>query len=154
MILTRVSFTGASGATSAATSCASPWLSCRQALAPKPCRAWYGEGPGVGPGCGDQNTPASSSRIQSASPCGSAIGSFDQGVMRCSRELRLHVCAAPRSLTSVPKAGFAITSVQGIGGSIPAAAGTSITYSRPSSLKPPKPFSKRSISARAAGAPA
>ena len=50
---------------------------------------------GSGPGVGDQTSPDSSSRRNSASAVGSITGSLANGVSRCSRLLTAQVCAAP-----------------------------------------------------------
>src|ERR1051325_12059290 len=90
---------------------------------------------------GPQKTPASSSRMYSASPGGSETGSFDHGVSRFSRLFRLRVEPAPDSLARKPKPSLATTFTHGIGGS------ERITYSLPSGVKPPYPLSKRTSGA-------
>ena len=63
----------------------------------------------IGPGVGDQASPVSSSRMNSASPLGSMTGSFANGVRRFWRLFDAHVKAAPDADTIVPNVGFAIT---------------------------------------------
>src|SRR6266850_2082812 len=72
------------------------------------------------------------------SPGGSLTESFDQGVSWFSRLLTDHVYPAPDSETWKPKPGFAITLIHGDGVHRPEP--TTVTYSRPSLAKPPKPF--------------
>ena len=97
-----------------------------------------GRGRAMGPGVGDHDSPVSSSRTKRASPVGSAIGSFANGVSRFSRLLPAHVCAAPEAVTIVPKCGFAMMLTHGIG--VSSAPSSAIAYVRPSSVKPPRPL--------------
>src|ERR1051325_9945159 len=90
---------------------------------------------------GPQKTPASSSRMYSASPGGSETGSFDHGVSRFSRLFRLQVEPAPDSLARKPKPSLATTFTHGIGG------GERTPDSLRSGVKPPYPLSKRSSGA-------
>src|SRR5438093_6458716 len=80
------------------------------------------------------------------SPGGSLTGSFDQAVSWFSRLLTDHVYPEPDSETWKPKPGFAITLIHGAGVHRPSP--STITYSRPSSAKPPRPL-KNSRSGRA-----
>src|SRR5437867_6065285 len=70
---------------------------------------------GIGPGVGDHDSPVSSSRTNSASPLGSLIGSFANGVSRFSRLLPDQVYAEPDALTMVPNCALAMMFAQGIG---------------------------------------
>src|SRR2546427_3008783 len=72
------------------------------------------------------------------SPGGSLTASFDQAVSWFSRLLTDHVYPEPDSETWKPKPGFAITLIHGAGVHRPAP--RMITYSRPSSTKPPRPL--------------
>src|SRR5947209_7718823 len=73
------------------------------------------------------------------SPGVSETGSFDQGVSRFSRLLSAQVVPRLLSVTRQPNSGFASTLLQGAGVCSPAS--RRITYSRPSSLNPPRPLS-------------
>src|SRR2546426_10442542 len=77
-----------------------------------------------------------------ASPGGSPTGSFDHGVSWFSRLLADQVYPEPDSETWKPNAGFEITLIQGAG--VVSSASRNVTYSRPSSAKPPKPFQSSS----------
>src|SRR5262245_27743628 len=101
----------------------------------RPDSAVRGSGPGVAP----HTAPSSSSRRKIASPVGSVIGSFANGVSRFSRLLAAHVKAAPDALSTVPKSGFAMTLDQGSG--VSRSPSRTITYPRPSRVNPPIPFS-------------
>ena len=79
-------------------------------------------------------------------PGGSVTGSLDQGVSWFSRLLSDHVYPAPDSETWKPNAGLATTLIQGAGVHCPSP--RTVTYSRPSSTKPPRPL-KNSNSGRA-----
>src|SRR5258708_38705031 len=70
----------------------------------------------IGPGVGDHAAPESSSRTYRASPVGSTIGSLANDVNRFSRLFSDHVCAAPDTVTTVPKPGVAMTLAPGSGG--------------------------------------
>src|SRR6267142_5931653 len=72
------------------------------------------------------------------SPGGSLTGSFDQAVSWFSRLLTDHVYPEPDSETWKPKLGFEITLIHGDGVHRPSP--RTVTYSRPSLAKPPKPF--------------
>src|SRR6267142_2197588 len=69
----------------------------------------------IGPGAGDQASPESSSRMNSASAVGSTIGSLANDVSRFSRLFSDQVCADPDAVTMVPKLGFDITFTHGSG---------------------------------------
>src|SRR5258706_5305437 len=77
-----------------------------------------------------------------ASPDGSPTGSFDHEVSWFSRLLIDHVYPEPDSETWKPKLGFAITLIHGAGVRRPGP--RTITYSRPSSAKPPRPLKRSS----------
>src|SRR5213594_186679 len=81
------------------------------------------------------------------SPGGSLTGSFDQAVSWFSRLLTDHVYPEPDSETSKPNPGFAITLIHGAGVHRPSS--RTVTYSRPSPAKPPRPL-KSSTSGRRA----
>src|SRR5690242_21026804 len=83
------------------------------------------------------------------SPGGSTTGSLDQGVTWFSRLLSDQVYPAPDSETWNPNAGLATTLIQGAGVHCPSP--RTVTYSRPSSRKPPSPL-KNSDSWRGEGA--
>src|SRR5712691_10959141 len=72
------------------------------------------------------------------SPGGSLTGSFDQEVSWFSRLLTDHVYPEPASDTWKPKLGFAITLIHGAGVHRPWP--RIVTYSRPSTAKPPNPL--------------
>src|SRR4030095_5978529 len=76
------------------------------------------------------------------SAVGSLKGSLANGVRRFSRLLTAQVKAAPELLTIVPNAGFARTFDHGDG--VSRSPSSTTTYSRPSRVKPPKPFSMTS----------
>src|SRR2546427_1501203 len=76
------------------------------------------------------------------SPGGSLTGSFDQAESWFSRLLTAHVYPEPDSETWKPKLGFAITLIHGDGVHRPSP--RTVTYSRPSLAKPPKPFQRSS----------
>src|SRR5882672_10801491 len=76
------------------------------------------------------------------SPGGSLTGSFDQAVSWFSRLLTDHVYPEPDSETWKPKLGFAITLIHGAG--VRRSGPRTITYSRPSSAKPPRPLKRSS----------
>src|SRR5437667_4198224 len=80
------------------------------------------------------------------SPGGSLTGSFDQAESWFSRLLTAHVYPEPDSETWKPKLGFAITLIHGDGVHRPSP--RTVTYSRPSAAKPPRPL-KNSRSGRA-----
>src|SRR5436190_8623886 len=80
-----------------------------------------------------------------ASPVESHTGSFANGVRRFSRLLPAHVKADPDVLTMVPNSGLARTFDHGRG--VSRSESSTTTYSRPSSEKPPSPFSIRSLGA-------
>src|SRR2546430_15542540 len=85
------------------------------------------------------------------SPGGSLTGSFDQGVSWFSRLLTDHVYPEPDSETWKPKVGLAITLIQGAG--VCRSASRTVTYSRPSAAKPPRPLkNSRAGRGRARGA--
>src|SRR6266849_7515725 len=73
-----------------------------------------------------------------ASPGGSLTGSFDHGVSLFSRLLTDQVCPEPDSETWKPNTGLAITLIQGAG--VCRSSSSTVTYSRPSAAKPPKPL--------------
>src|SRR6266542_2882980 len=72
------------------------------------------------------------------SPGGSLTGSFDQAVSWFSRLLTDHVYPEPDSETWKPNPGFSITLIHGAGVHRPAS--RTVTYSRPSPAKPPRPL--------------
>src|SRR5262245_29391058 len=80
--------------------------------------------------------------MYNASPVGSISGSLAKGVSRFSRLLPAHVNADPELLTMVPKPGLASTFDHGNGVSRSPSSAT--TYSRPSFVNPPTPFSMSS----------
>jgi hypothetical protein len=69
--------------------------------------------------------------------------SFDHGVSWFSRLLPAHVNPEPDSETWNPKPRFATTLIHGAGVHCPAP--RIVTYSRPSSAKPPSPFGERAL---------
>ncbi len=77
-----------------------------------------------------------------ASAVGSVTGSFANGVRRFSRLFSHQVWAAPELVTMLPKPGFARTLTQGSG--VSRSPSRTTTYSRPSRVKPPSPFSMTS----------
>src|SRR5260370_32663139 len=79
---------------------------------------------------------------------GSATGSVDHGVSWFSRLLSAQVYPAPDSETWKPNAGLATMLTQGAGVHCPSP--RTVTYSRPSSTKPPRPL-KNSDSCRGDG---
>src|SRR5712692_7635558 len=83
-----------------------------------------------------------------ASPGGSLTGSFDHGVSLFSRLLTDQVCPEPDSETWKPNTGLAITLIQGAGVCCPSP--RTVTYSRPSAAKPPRPL-KNSSAGRGPG---
>src|SRR6185295_11747063 len=83
------------------------------------------------------------------SPGASVTGSLDQGVSLFSRLLIDHVYPAPDSDTWNPSTGLATILIQGAGVHCPSP--RTVTYSRPSSTKPPRPF-QNSSSGRRGGA--
>ena len=110
--------------------------SCRMTNRPLACVR------GSGPGVGDQASPVSSSRTSTASEVGSVTGSFANGVSRFSRLFSDQVKDEPDAVTTVPKAGLAMTFAQGSG--VSWAPSRTMTYSRPPSAKPPIPFASAS----------
>src|SRR3954468_20213708 len=92
----------------------------------------------IGPGVGDQASPESSSRMNSASAVGSTIGSFANDVRRFSRLFSLHVVADPDAVTMVPKWGLAMTLTHGSG--VSRSPFSTIAYAWPPSVNPPTPF--------------
>src|ERR1700722_3365597 len=100
-----------------------------------PCRTIVSAPPPAGRGVGDQTAAVSSSRRYRASAGASKTGSFRHGVSRFSPALTDHVEPSDDSLTMQPKLGFARTLHHGAGVGSPGRKG--ITYSRPSSVKPP-----------------
>src|SRR5512132_1420101 len=111
-------FTGSSGGTDTVRSCSSPSTAWWKCVTPAPCRITHRpeslvrpRGPGVPP----QTAPASSSLRQIASPVGSEIESFANGVILFSLLLPAQLYAAPDSLSTVPKSGLARTFDHGKG---------------------------------------
>src|SRR5690242_3406324 len=104
----------------------------------RPPSARLGSGPGVAP----HTAPESSSRRYNASPVGSINGSSANGVSLFSRLFPDQVKADPELLTIVPNVGFARTLDHGSG--VSRSASSTTTYSRPSRVKPPSPFSMTS----------
>src|SRR5206468_9987534 len=82
------------------------------------------------------------------SPGGSLTGSFDQAVSWFSRLLADQVYPEPDSETWNPKPGLATTLIQGAGVHCPSP--STVTYSRPSRVNPPRPL-KNSRSGVGAG---
>src|ERR687888_318289 len=76
------------------------------------------------------------------SPVGSVTGSLANGVNLFSRLFSLHVNAAPDAVTIVPNSALAITFDQGNG--VSRSPSSTITYSRPSGVKPPTPLAMTS----------
>ena len=74
-----------------------------------------------------------------ASPVGSISGSLANGVRRFSRLFPAQVNADPALLTIVPKLSLASTFDHGSG--VSRSPSSTITYSRPSGVNPPSPFS-------------
>src|SRR6516164_7365169 len=98
-----------------------------------------GNGAGVAP----HTDPDSSSLRKIASPVGSPIGSFANGVRRFSRLFTDHVNAEPDALTIVPNSGFARMFDHGNG--VSRSPSRTTTYSLPPSpVNPPNPFSMTS----------
>src|SRR6185436_6835297 len=79
------------------------------------------------------------------SPGGSLTASLDHAVSWFSRLLTAHVYPAPHSETWKPKPGLAITLIHGAGVHCPGF--RTITYSRPSCAKPPRPLNSSRSSA-------
>ena len=77
--------------------------------------------------------------LVTASAVGSRTGSLAKGVRRFSRLFSHQVWAAPELVTMLPKPGFAWTLTQGSG--VSRSPSRTTTYSRPSRVKPPSPFS-------------
>src|SRR6476659_5938557 len=130
--------TGADGATNTARSWSMPEAIRRKVVTPAAWRITHrplADVRRIGPGVGDQASPVSSSRTNSASPLGSVTGSFQNGVSRFSRLFSAQVNAEPEAETIVPNPGFAITFTHGSGVSrLPS---RTTTYSFPSGVKPP-----------------
>src|SRR6476659_31442 len=74
-----------------------------------------------------------------ASPVGSLIGTLAKGVRRFSRLFSAQLYAAPELLTTVPHSALAMTLDQGSG--VSRSPSSTMTYARPSGVKPPSPFS-------------
>src|SRR4051794_32124884 len=92
----------------------------------------------IGPGVGDQASPESSSRMNSASAVGSTIASLANEVRRFSRLFSLHVVAEPDAVTMVPNRALAMTLTQGSG--VSRSPSNTIAYAWPRSVNPPTPF--------------
>src|SRR3954447_9453405 len=92
----------------------------------------------IGPGVGDQASPDSSSRMNSASAVGSTIGSLANDVRRFSRLFSLQVVAEPDAVTMVPNRGLAMTLTHGSG--VSRSPSNTIAYAWPASVNPPTPF--------------
>src|SRR6185503_11303050 len=97
---------------------------------------------GSGPGVAVHAAPDSSSRMKMTSPVGSVIGSLANGVSLFSRLFSFHVNAPPDEVTIVPNCSLASTLDQGNG--VSRSPSSTITYSRPSGVKPPTPFAMTS----------
>src|SRR4051812_27113876 len=92
----------------------------------------------IGPGVGDQASPDSSSRMNSASAVGSTTASLANDVRRFSRLFSLQVVAAPDAVTIVPNRGLAMTLTHGIG--VSRSPSSTIAYAWPPSVNPPTPL--------------
>ena len=140
------SLTGSSRATKTASSCAMPRVALSQRVTPGAWRTTQRGERGVrlsGAGVAPQKAPLSSSRRKMASAVGSVTGSFANGVRRFWPLFSHQVWAAPELVTMLPKPGFARTLTQGSG--VSRSPSRTTTYSRPSRVKPPSPFSMTSV---------
>src|SRR5260370_24568333 len=98
-----------------------------------------------------RSSPVSSPRTEIASRGGSLPGSFDHGGSLFPRLLTDHVYPEPDSETWKPKTGLAITLIQGAG--VCRSSLRTVTYSRPSAAKPPRPLKNSSAGRGSARAP-
>ena len=139
------SFTGSTASTNTSSALRMPLVARAKRVTPAPWRITnrpLAPSRGSGPGVGDHASPLSSSRTRMASEVGSVTGSFANGVRRFSRLFSDQVKAEPDAVTTVPKAGLAMTFAQGSG--VSWSPSRTMTYSRPPSAKPPIPFASAS----------